>query len=192
MSFTDTVSAAGSYTYQVVSTAGDTPYSNTVTLTYVVPSTVNLGFINDEGIGGAYFYGVLNLVEFVYMPERDPFLEGATNMVLNRYKQEPSDNRQRGVDYTFFLVPGEYLQNVTVSGIYVNGILQTLTSPLVTPLVISTVVIDPLTKAKFAYSGSGGQDGTEYTVQFTTVTQIQTSAVTEIFSINILVEDSFP
>jgi hypothetical protein len=62
----------------------------------------------------------------------------------------------------------------------------------VTPLVVSNVILDPATQLKFAYTVSGGQDGVEYTVQFTTTTQVQTSTVEEIFSINILVEDSFP
>ena len=163
-----------------------TPIDLVVTESGVIPN-----FLDDEAIGGAYFGGVLNLIEFVYLPERTPFLEGAANLIINRYKQEPTDNRQRGVDYTFFLVPGETIQTVAVTGISAQGVLQANTDPVVTPLVITNLLLDP-SGLKFAYSTSGGQNGVEYTVQFTTTTQIQTSTVEEIFSINILVEDSFP
>jgi hypothetical protein len=147
--------------------------------------------LNDEGIGGGYFGGKLNLVEFVYMPDRAPFLAGATNLIINRYKQEPDDSRQRGVDYTFFVVPSETIQSVSLLGISAQGVDQTLTDPLVTPLVVTDIIVDP-DGLKFAYTVSGGQDGIEYTVQFQTVTQVQTSTVEEIFSINFLIEDSFP
>lgn len=149
-------------------------------------------FLNDEFIGGAYVNSKLTLVEFTYLPERQPFLEGPTSMIINRYKQEPQDSRQRGVDYTFFVVPGEEIQTVEVTGISAQGVPQAATNPLVTPLVITDLIIDPATGIKFAYTASGGQDGIEYTVQFTTTTQIQTSTVEEVFSINILIEDMFP
>jgi hypothetical protein len=149
-------------------------------------------FLNDELIFGAYFGGQLNLVEFTYMPGRTPFEEGATNLIINRYKQEPTDTRQRGVDFTPFVVPGETLQSVVVSGISAQRVPQANTNPLVTPLVITNVVIDAVTNLKFAFTVSGGQDGIEYTIQFTCKTNIQSQTLEEIFSINILVEDSFP
>ena len=96
------------------------------------------------------------------------------------------------MDYTFFVVPGEEIQTVEVTGISAQGVPQAATNPLVTPLVITDLIIDPATGIKFAYTASGGQDGIEYTVQFTTTTQIQTSTVEEVFSINILIEDMFP
>ncbi len=165
--------------------AGD-PINLTVSAVGVTPN-----FLNDEAMFGGYVGGVLNLVEFTYLPERTPFLEGATNLIINRYKQEPNDTRQRGVDYTFFLVPGETIQTVSIVGISAQGVLQANTNPVVTPLVVSGLIIDPA-GAKFAYTVSGGEDGIEYTVQFETTTQIQSSNVEEIFSINILIEDSFP
>ncbi len=195
LSYVDNVPTAGTYTYNVaayVSGADASPLSNTVPLTY---SASVVGFPNcifDEQIYGAYFGGQLNLVEFTYMPGRTPFLEGATNLIINRYKQEPTDVRQRGVDFTQFVVPGELLQTVTVSGINAQGIPQAQTNPLVTPLVITDVVIDPVTQLIFGYTASGGQNGIEYTVQFTTTTNIQTETLEEIFSINFLVEDMFP
>jgi hypothetical protein len=146
----------------------------------------------DELIFGAYFGGQLNLVEFTYMPGRTPFEEGATNLIINRYKQEPTDTRQRGVDFTPFVVPGEILQSVVVSGIRAQRVPQAQTNPLVTPLVISNVIIDPVTNLKFAFTASGGQNGIEYTVQFTCKTNIQSQTLEEIFSINVMVEDMFP
>ncbi len=113
-------------------------------------------------------------------------------MIINRYKQEPADVRQRGVDFTQFAVPGEILTGVTVTGISAQGVPQAQTSPLVTPLVITNVVIDPVTQLIFAYIVSGGQNGIEYTVQFTTTTSIQTATLEEIFSVNIMIEDAFP
>ena len=197
LTYTDNVPAYGTYTYNVAAydtgVPGDiSPESNPVSLTY---SASVVGFPNcifDEQIYGAYFGGQLNLVEFTYMPGRTPFEEGATNLIINRYKQEPTDTRQRGVDFTQFAVPGEILTGVTVTGISAQGVPQAQTSPLVTPLVITNVVIDPVTQLKFAYSVSGGQTGIEYTVQFTTTTSIQTATLEEIFSINIMIEDMFP
>jgi hypothetical protein len=157
-----------------------------VTQAGVIPN-----FFDDELMFGAYFGGVLNLVEFVYLPEREPFLASPSPMIINRYLQEPTDNRQRGVDYHFFLVPGETIQTLAVTGISAQGVLQVDTNPLVTPLVITNLLLDP-SGTKFAYNVSGGQDGIEYEVQFTTTTQIQTSTVEEIFSIRILVQDQFP
>lgn len=193
-SYTDTIPGIGVYEYKVAAWDGTSdvsllsaPFDLTVgAFTGTTPV-----FFTDEAFGSAYFGGKLNLVEFVYLPERDPFLEGATNLIINRYKQQPQDNRQRGVDYTFFLVPGETIQTLAVTGISAQGVPQASTVPLVTPLVVSNLLLDP-SGLKFAYSVSGGQNGVEYTVQFTTTTQIQTSVVEEIFSINILVEDQFP
>ena len=156
------------------------------------PGGVVPNILYDEAIYGAYFGGQLNLVEFTYMPGRTPFEQGATNLIINRYKQEPTDNRQRGVDFTQFVVPGETLQTVAVTGISAQGVPQASTSPLVTPLVLSNVIIDPVTNLKFGYSVSGGQNGVEYTVQFTCTTSIQTQTLEEIFSINIMIEDMFP
>jgi hypothetical protein len=197
LTYTDNVPAYGTYTYNVAAydpgVPGDiSPESNPVSLTY---SASVVGFPNcifDEQIYGAYFGGQLNLVEFTYMPGRTPFEEGAINLIINRYKQEPTDTRQRGVDFTQFAVPGEILTGVTVTGISAQGVPQASTSPLVTPLVVTNVVIDPVTQLMFAYSVSGGQNGIEYTIQFTATTSIQTATLEEIFSINIMVEDSFP
>ncbi len=192
--YNDVAPIPGTYTYNVATwngSADDSPLSLPFTITVGGTSGTTPNFLNDELIFGAYFGGKLNLVEFVYLPERTPFLEGATNLIINRYKQEPGDNRQRGVDYTFFLVPGETIQTLAVTGISAQGVPQASTSPPVTPLVVANLLLDP-SGLKFAYSVSGGQNGVEYTVQFTTTTQIQTSVVEEIFSINILVEDSFP
>lgn len=193
--YTDNVPSTGTYSYDVAASNGtmDVSFpSNTINLTYATSTGGRATFVNDEGIGGGYFGGVLNLVEFVYMPTREPFVAGATNLILNRYKQEPTDSRQRGVDYTYFLAPGETLTNVSMTGISAQGVAQADTDPLVTPLVVTDIIIDPVTQAKFAYTVSGGQDGVEYTVQFTTTTSVQTSTVEEIFSINILIENSFP
>jgi hypothetical protein len=170
------------------------PVGSTINLNVVCSDTLGVlpRFLDDEGIGGGFVGGQLNLVEFTYMPERTPFLEGATNLIINRYKQEPTDVRQRGVDYTYFLIPGETLTNVVLTGINAQGVPQANTNPVVTPLVITDIIIDPVTKAKFGYTVSGGQDGIEYTIQFETSTTIQTSTIEEIFSINVLIEDSFP
>ena len=81
---------------------------------------------------------------------------------------------------------------MAVTGISAQGVPQASTSPVVTPLVITDLVIDPVTQLKFGYTVSGGQNGIEYTVQFTTTTNIQTETLEEIFSINIMIEDSFP
>ena len=193
--YNDVVPVPGTYTYTVAAqTAGvdSSPQSSPFTITIGASLGTTPIFLNDEGIGGAYVNSKLTLVEYVYLPEREPFLEGATNLIINRYKQEPGDVRQRGVDYTYFAVPGELLQTVAVTGISAQGVPQASTNPLVTPLVVTGLIIDPVTQLKFAYTVSGGQAGVEYTVQFTTTTQIQTSNVEEIFSINILVENSFP
>ncbi len=195
LSYIDNVPSAGTYTYNVAAYVGGvdaSPESNTVSLTYAESVVGFPHTIFDEAIFGAYFGGQLNLVEFTYMPGRTPFEEGATNLIINRYKQEPADVRQRGVDFTQFAVPGEILTGVTVTGISAQGVPQAQTSPLVTPLVITNVVIDPVTQLKFAYSVSGGQNGIEYTVQFTTTTSIQTATLEEIFSVNIMIEDAFP
>ena len=193
--FNDVVPVPGTYTYTVAAQNGgvdSSPQSSPFTITIGATLGTTPNFLDDEAIGGAYVNSKLTLVEFTYLPEREPFLEGATNLIINRYKQEPTDVRQRGVDYTYFAVPGELLQTVAVEGISAQGVLQEATSPLVTPLVVTELIIDPVTQLKFAYTVSGGQNGVEYTVQFRTTTQIQTSNVEEIFSINILVEDSFP
>jgi Concanavalin A-like lectin/glucanases superfamily len=195
LTYTDNVPSAGTYTYNVaayVDGADASPLSNGVTLTY---AGAVIGFptcIFDEAIFGAYFGGQLNLVEFTYMPGRTPFEEGATNLIINRYKQEPTDVRQRGVDFTQFVVPGELLQTVSVVGISAQTVLQADTNPLVTPLVVSDLIIDPVTQLKFGYTVQGGQDGIEYTVQFATTTNIQSQTLEEIFSINIMIEDMFP
>jgi hypothetical protein len=126
------------------------------------------------------------------MPGRTPFEQGATNLIINRYKQEPTDSRQRGVDFTQFVTPGETLQSVAVSGINAQGVDQASTSPVVTPLVVTNLVIDPVTNLKFGYSVSGGQNGVEYTVQFTCTTSVQGVTLEEIFAINIMIEDMFP
>jgi hypothetical protein len=195
LTYTDNVPSAGSYTYQVAAYVSGTDaslLSNSVTLIF---APVVVGFVStifDEAIFGAYFGGQLNLVEFTYMPGRTPFVEGATNLIINRYKQEPGDVRARGVDFTQFVVPGELLQTVSVEGISAQGVPQQLTNPMVTPLVVSNLVIDPVTNLIFGYTVSGGQNGIEYTIQFETTTNIQTTMLEEIFSINILVEDSFP
>ena len=197
LTYTDTVPTAGTYTYNVAAYDSTIPAdisakSNSLPLTY---SGSVVGFPNcifDEAIFGGYFGGLLNLVEFTYMPGRTPFEEGATNLIINRYKQEPTDVRQRGVDFTQFVVPGELLQTVAVTGISAQGVLQDATNPLVIPLVVTDLIIDPVTQLKFGYTVSGGQNGIEYTVQFTTTTNIQTETLEEIFSINVLVEDSFP
>ncbi len=185
------------YTYYIEGTQAPNPpvsQSNVITTTSPSGGTVTTfpTFVNDEIIYGGYFGGQLNLVEFTYMPGRTPFVEGATNLIINRYKQEPTDSSQQGVDFTQFVVPGEVLQSVTVSAISAQGVLQSLTSPLVTPLVITNVIIDPVTKLKFGYTVSGGQDGIEYTVQFTCITNVQGQTLEEIFSINFMVEDMFP
>ena len=178
LSYVDNVPTAGTYTYNVaayVSGADASPLSNTVPLTY---SASVVGFPNcifDERFMAAYFGGQLNLVEFTYMPGRTPFEEGAKNLIINRYKQEPTDIRQRGVDFTQFVVPGEILQTVAVTGISAQGVPQAQTNPVVTPLVVTNVMIDPVTQLKFGLLVSGGQNGIEYTVQFTTTTNIQTT-----------------
>jgi hypothetical protein len=197
LTYTDSVATLGTYTYEVfaydpVNALLVSPGSNILSLTFAAAVVGFPNCIFDEVIYGGYFGGQLNLVEFTYMPGRTPFLEGATNLIINRYKQEPTDVRQRGVDFTQFVVPGELLQTVTVSGINAQGIPQAQTNPLVTPLVITDVVIDPVTQLIFGYTASGGQNGIEYTVQFTTTTNIQTETLEEIFSINFLVEDMFP
>jgi len=197
LTYTDTVPLLGTYTYNVAAydstMPGDvSPLSNTVPLNYAGPVFAFINTVFDEAIFGAYFGGQLNLVEFTYMPGRTPFVEGATNLIINRYKQEPGDVRARGVDFTQFVVPGELLQAVSVESISAQGVPQQLTNPLVTPLVVSNLVIDPVTNLIFGYTVSGGQNGIEYTIQFETTTNIQTTMLEEIFSINILVEDSFP
>jgi len=197
LTYTDTVPLLGTYTYNVAAydstMPGDvSPLSNTVPLNYAGPVYAFINTVFDEAIFGAYFGGQLNLVEFTYMPGRTPFVEGATNLIINRYKQEPGDVRARGVDFTQFVVPGELLQAVSVESISAQGVPQQLTNPLVTPLVVSNLVIDPVTNLIFGYTVSGGQNGIEYTIQFETTTNIQTTMLEEIFSINILVEDSFP
>ncbi len=196
LTYTDTVPSAGTYAYNVAAwdgAADESPLSNEVDLTYTTNFVLGIpNCIFDEAIYGGYFGGQLNLVEFTYMPGRTPFEEGATNLIINRYKQEPTDSRQRGVDFTQFVVPGELLQTVAVTGISAQGVPQANTSPLVTPLVIANVIIDPVTQLKFGYTVSGGQNVIEYTVQFTTTTNIQTETLEEIFSINIMIEDSFP
>ena len=197
LTYTDNVPSTGTYAYNVAAydptIPGDiSPESNEVDLTYM---QAVIGFPNcifDEAIFGGYFGGQLNLVEFTYMPGRTPFEEGAKNLIINRYKQEPTDVRQRGVDFTQFVVPGELLQTVAVTGINAQGVPQAQTNPVVTPLVVSNVIIDPVTQLKFGFTVSGGQNGIEYTVQFTTTTNIQTQTLEEIFSINILIEDTFP
>ena len=113
-------------------------------------------------------------------------------MIINRYKQEPTDVRQRGIDFSQFVVPGEILQTVALAGISAQGVLQQDTNPLVTPLVVDNILIDPVTNLKVGYTVSGGQNGIEYTVQFATTTNIQAQTLEEIFSINILIEDMFP
>jgi hypothetical protein len=191
------VGVLGTHTYDVfaydpVDASVVSPESNVITLIYSAGVIGITNCIFDEAIYGCYFGGQLNLVEFTYMPGRTPFEEGATNLIINRYKQEPTDVRQRGVSFVPFVIPGELLQSVVVSGINAQGVPQAQTNPLVTPLVISNVVIDPVTQLIFGYTVSGGQDGIEYTVQFTTITNVQQETLEEIFSINFMVEDSFP
>jgi len=197
LTYTDIVGVLGTHTYDVfaydpVDASVVSPESNVITLIYSAGVIGITNCIFDEAIYGCYFGGQLNLVEFTYMPGRTPFEEGATNLIINRYKQEPTDVRQRGVSFVPFVIPGELLQSVVVSGINAQGVPQAQTNPLVTPLVISNVVIDPVTQLIFGYTVSGGQDGIEYTVQFTTITNVQQETLEEIFSINFMVEDSFP
>lgn len=184
--YEDNVPGYGIYVYSVVAWDGSGPISPSSRGAFAQvspPANTIPNSVNDEGIGGAYFGGVLNLKEFVYYPTKTPNGEVlGPNMILNRYKQQPTDNRQRGVDYKFFLAPGERILNVSPA----------VVSPTTdTPLVVSNIVVDPLGQ-KFGYNVTGGIDGIQYIIQFTVTTQLQTRTDEEIFQIAVLVEDQFP
>ena len=144
---------------------------------------------SDSVIFGSFFGGKLEMNEFTYYPMRPVFDDGTLgsavpNMIINRYKQQPTDVRVRGVDFTLFCEQGENLVNVAVNTI----------SPATTPpLVVTNLLIDPATQQKMAYTVSGGVDGTEYSVTFTAT--FNTGNVlfeTVIFDVNLLVEAQFP
>ena len=112
-------------------------------------------------------------------------MAGAVNdMSIARYKQQPTDTRKRGVDFTLFCEPGEVI----------TGIVVTPIAPVTTPpLVVTNVLIDPATGQRFSYTVSGGVDGIEYVVQFeVTFNTLQDTTETAIFTIALFEEAQFP
>lgn len=187
------LSDSGAQFYVIVTDANGSVQSSTATLT-VNPGTyyaATTGF-SDSTVGPMTFGGQLHLSEFTYYPMRPvdedggdvPFSAAVPNMIINRYKQQPSETRQRGVDFTLFCEPNEYISNVSAA----------VVNPATTPaLVISNIIIDPVTQQIFSFTAAGGVDGTEYNVQFTVTFntgQVQTEQV--VFSINIFEEAQFP
>jgi hypothetical protein len=79
--------------------------------------------------------------------------------ILGRFTQQPNEDIRRLVNAVNWLVEGETILTVTAA-------IDETTTP---PLVIDRIVIGP-DGDKFAYYTSGGLDGTEYTVTFTTTT----------------------
>jgi hypothetical protein len=175
----------------VVDDASHNPVtSNPATLT-VTPAVVGYAtpFL-DERFPKVAFMPKLNLSEFVYYPMR-PSEDGVDtapavpNMIINRYKQQSTETRQRGVDFTLFCTPGEVLKP---TGIEVVAISPTTTPPLA----VSNLLIDP-DGQKFAYDVSGGVDGTEYLVQFrATFNSGQIANEEVVFQIGVFAEDVFP
>ena len=149
--------------------------------------------IFDDVVFGGAFGLKLTLQEFVYYPMRpvrdDDTLDGGydpavPNMIINRYKQQPTDTRQRGVDFTLFCQPGETIASVTI------GAPSVVTTP---PLVVSNLLVDPATGQKLSYTVSGGVDGVEYLIPFTVTFntgQVQVEQV--VFMIAVFEESQYP
>lgn len=80
-------------------------------------------------------------------------------MLLGRYKQQTGERRKRGIDFDRFLEDGETITDVDTS----------VTPVTDTPLVVSDVTIDSDGR-DFVYFVSGGEDNTEYTIEFSCTT----------------------
>jgi len=166
-SYTTPIQSAGNngdqYYVIVTDSAATTIQSRTATLTVGGAAGATVDPFFDSVVFGGTFGLRLFLSEYTYYPMR-PSQEGVDltpavqYMIINRYKQGPSDTRKRGVDFTLFCEQGEVITNVQMTGI------DTVTTP---PLVVSNILIDPVSEQTFSYDVSGGVDGTEYKVQFT-------------------------
>lgn len=180
------------YTYTVAAWDGSnivSPFSSPASVVFNAPVNSFISPVHaDSQVLGGVFDGKLILKEFVYYPMRpgDPAdgVLSVPNMIINRYKQQPTDLRKRGVDFSLFCQSGETISNVVINTV----------SPATVPaLQITQLLIDPSTQQKFAYYVTGGVDGTEYTVTFTvTLSTGQVVQETVIFNINVYIESQFP
>lgn len=80
-------------------------------------------------------------------------------MLLGRYKQQTGERRKRGIDFDRFLEDGEIITDVDTA----------VTPATDTPLVVDDVTIDSDGR-DFVYFVSGGEDNTEYTIEFSVTT----------------------
>lgn len=80
-------------------------------------------------------------------------------MLLGRYKQQTGERRKRGIDFDRFLEDGEIITDVDTA----------VTPATDTPLVVDDVTIDSDGR-DFVYFVSGGEDNTEYTIEFSVAT----------------------
>lgn len=80
-------------------------------------------------------------------------------MLLGRYKQQTGERRKRGIDFDRFLEDGETITDVDTA----------VTPATDTPLVVDDVTIDSDGR-DFVYFVSGGEDNTEYTIEFSVTT----------------------
>lgn len=83
-------------------------------------------------------------------------------MLLGRYTQQPGERLKRLLDYTAWLETSELIESVTAE----------ITPATSTPLVVTSIVVDPAGK-KFAYYAAGGEDGETYEIKFSINTQTQ-------------------
>jgi len=81
--------------------------------------------------------------------------------LLGRYKQQPGENRKRGVDYARFLEAGEAVSTITAA-----------ITPVTVPLLTTPSIIIDAAGKKFAYFVGGGLNGTTYLVEFTVTTSL--------------------
>ena len=198
-----------------------TPISFVVSLGPVL-SSLQTNLVSDSAVLGGVFGGALNVAEFTYYPMRPcgsgivslgtllllpggaplempggaPVLLQSNdanivlpeptvpNMIINRYKQQPGETKIRGIDFTLLCVPGEVIESVEVSSI------SPQTDP---PLVVTQILVDPVTQQIFAYYVGGGVDGTEYLVEFVVTFNSGDVELEEvIFDISILSEAIYP
>ncbi len=192
--FTDTgLSSGTSYTYTVVAASGSTPLSpasSPVTvMTQIDAINGVIATFADSVVFPMTFDLRLSFSEFVYYPMRPDeygvdLAPAVPNMIINRYKQQPTDTRRRGVDFTLFCQSGEKISAIAA---------PVVTPVTVPPLTVNNIVVDPVSGQTFAYTVAGGVDGTEYLIQFTTT--FNTGNVVDeevIFYISVFSESQYP
>jgi hypothetical protein len=84
-----------------------------------------------------------------------------------RFRQAPEEKRRYILDYTLTLSAGE-----VISSIAVGTITQTSNPVSLSPLLISSVVVGPSPALQVIFYASGGDDQSQWEVQFLATTSV--------------------